>query len=93
MADHHEPATVAAQEIAQPGNRVGIEVVRRLVEYQGGSPGEEHPRELDSASLTTRERAQLLGEHPFGKPQAGGYRAGLGLGRPTSEKMELLFEA
>ena len=33
-----------------------------------------------------------MGEHPFGKSQTGGDRAGFGFGRPSTEEMELLFE-
>ena len=52
-----QAARVLAQEIAQPGDRIGVEVVRRLVEKQGGGlPGgavrEQDAGQLDPAALT-----------------------------------------
>ena len=36
VADDHQPAGVCPQEVAQPADRVGVEVVGRLVEQQRG---------------------------------------------------------
>ena len=72
VADHDQAAVVARQEAAQPGDRVGVEVVGRLVEQQGLGVGEQDPGQLDAAALTAGEGAQRLGQHPVG--QARGWR-------------------
>ena len=92
MADHHEPAAVSAEEMAQPRDRVGVEMVRRLVQDERGGTGEQHPGQLDPAALAPRERAERLGEHPVGKSEAGGDRTGFGFGRPSAAELELLLE-
>jgi hypothetical protein len=51
---------VGAQELAQPDDRVGVEVVGRLVEEQGRRTGEQDPGQLDPAPLPAGEGAQLL---------------------------------
>ena len=63
MGDHDEPAAVRLEVVAQPDDRVRVEVVRRLVEEQRLDPGEQDARELDAAALTTGQRAQRLAEH------------------------------
>ena len=57
VGDHHQAALVVAQELAQPADRVGVEVVGRLVEQQRLGPGEQDAGELDPTSLAARERA------------------------------------
>ena len=92
VADNHEPAAVSAEEMAQPRDRVGVEMVRRLVQDEGGGTREQHAGQLDPAPLTPGEGAEHLGEHPVGQSEAGGDRTGLGFGRPSPAELELLLE-
>ena len=92
VADHHEPAVMGTQEVTEPGDRVGVEMVRRLVQDERRCAGEKYPGQLHSAALATREGAERLGEDPVGEAQAGSDRSRFGLGGPSAEKVELLFE-
>ena len=92
VADHDDAAGVATEEPAQPGDRVGVEVVRRLVEQQRLGAGEQHARELDPAPLAARERAEPLGEHALREAEAGRDRRGLRLSGPAAERDEALLE-
>ena len=65
MADHDQPALVRLEELAQPDDRVGVEVVGGLVEQQGLGAGEEDPGQLDAAALTTRQGLERLAEDPL----------------------------
>ena len=76
VRDHDEPALVLGQEVAQPANRVGVEVVRGLVEKQRGlrlarplARGEENLRELHAAALATRQGLQLLVQDSAGQTE------------------------
>ncbi len=71
VADHDQAAPVRLEEVAQPDDRVGVEVVGGLVEQQRLGAGEQDPRELDPAPLATGEGAQRLAEHPLLDPEAG----------------------
>ncbi len=76
MADDDESTLVVLQESPQPGDRVGVEVVGRLVEQQRrvrlpgtvGS-GKQDARQLDSSSLATGQSAQRLTEHTVGQAE------------------------
>ena len=77
VGDHDQAALVAGEEAAQPGDRVGVEVVGRLVEQQDAAAGlagvaEQDAGQLDAAALAAGEGADGLGEHPVG--QARGWR-------------------
>ena len=88
VGDHHEPALVVAQEVAQPHDRVGVEVVGRLVEQQRLGAGEQDPGQLDPATLTAREGAQRLVHQPVGDADRGGDLGGLGLGGVPARSVE-----
>ncbi len=92
VADHDEAAGVVLQELAQPDDGVGVEVVGRLVEDHRAGIREQDARELDAASLAARERLQLLVEDAVRQVQVAGDGCGLGFGRVTAEHMELLLE-
>ena len=92
VADHHDAALVRAQEVAQPGDRVGVEVVGRLVEQQRGRVGEQDPGQLDPAPLAAGQRAQRLVEHPVGQAEVGADPGGLGLGRVAAERGEAVLQ-
>ena len=70
VADHHQAALVRDQEVAQPHDRVGVEVVGRLVEQQRLGAAEEDPGQLDPAALASRQGAQRLAEDPVLDAQA-----------------------
>ena len=93
MADHHQAAAVALEVIAQPGHRVGVQVVGGLVEQHGLGAGEQDPGQLDPAPLTTGQGVQRLVQHPVGQAEAGGDRGRLRLGRVPAEHREPFFQA
>ena len=75
VADHDQPALVRLEELAQPDDRVGVEVVGGLVEQQRLGAGEQDPGQLDAAALATGEGLQLLGEDPLLDAEAAGDRS------------------
>ena len=91
VADHEQGALVLTQEAEQPGLRVDVEVVRRLVEAQHVGAGEQDARQFDAASLATRQRADRLVEPGVGDPEAGRHRPGLALGRVPTGRAERLL--
>ena len=93
VGDHDEAAAVGLEVVAQPDDRVGVEVVGRLVEEQGVGVREQDPGELDAAALTAGERVQRLAEHPVGQAERGGDGGGLGLGGVPALGEELRLQA
>ena len=89
VADHHESTGVPEQERAQPDDRVGIEVVGRLVEQQGVVLGEQDPGQLDPAPLTARELPDRLVEGTRRQTDTCSQTSGFGLGRITAACLEL----
>ncbi len=75
VADHDEAAAVALEEVAQPDDRVGVEVVGRLVEDQHLGVGEQDPGQLDAAALAAGEGPQRLVEDAVLDAEAGRDRA------------------
>jgi len=53
VADHQQRTPVLTEEPHQPGLRVDVEVVGRLVETEHVAAGEEDPRQFDATPLTT----------------------------------------
>jgi hypothetical protein len=92
VADHDQPALVVLQELAQPHDAVGIEVVGRLVEDHRLRVGEQDARELDAAALTTGEGLQRLIEDPIREREVVGDGCRLRLGRIAAEGFEPLGE-
>ena len=93
VGDHQDAAGVAAQELAQPGHRIGVEVVGGLVEQHRVGVREQDAGQLHASALTARERAQRLVEHAVRKVQVRGDRGGLGLGRVAAAGLELGLQA
>ena len=60
MRDRDHGAPVLGQEALEPRDRLGVEVVRRLVEQQQIGGGEEEPAERDAPPLAARERSDVL---------------------------------
>jgi hypothetical protein len=99
VTDDDQTALVLLQEPAQPGDRVGVEVVGGLVEQQRGrrlrpavGGGEQDPGQLHAPALTARERAHRLGQHPLGETQVRADPRGLGLRGVAAEGGEPLLE-
>ena len=92
VADHDQPALVVLQELAQPHDAVGVEVVRRLVEDHRLGIGEQDAGELDATALTTREGLQRLVEDAVGQGEVVRDGRRLGLGRVAAERLEPLGE-
>jgi hypothetical protein len=90
VADDDEPALVVLQELAQPHDAVGVEVVGRLVEDHRLRIGEEDPRELDAATLAAGQRLQRLVEMRSGREVVGdGCRLDSAV---AAERLEALHE-
>ena len=87
---------MALEEVAQPADRVGVQVVGGLVQQQGaglaGRVGEQDAGQLDAPPLAAGQGAQRLGQHPLGQPQVGADPSGLGLAGIAAECGEALFQ-
>src|SRR5262249_34032582 len=57
VADDDEGAWPAVEDVLQGGQRVGVEVVRRLVQEQHVRAGHQQPEQLEPASLAAGEVA------------------------------------
>ncbi len=60
MGDGHDRAAVLVEETLEPVDRLGVEVVRRLVEQQQVRVLEEEPCQGHAASLAAAKRADVL---------------------------------
>ncbi len=89
VADDHEPAAVRLEEVAQPDDRVGVEVVGRLVEQHDLGAGEQDPRELDATPLTAGQGADGLGEDALLDAEGGRHLSGLRLGGVPATGVQL----
>jgi len=99
VADHHQPAGVVAQEVPQPAQRIGVEVVGRLVEQQdrrrpgsGVRRGKQNPGQLNSAPLTPGQGAQLLSQDAVRQPQTRADTARFAFGAIAAQRGETLLE-
>ena len=73
-------------------DRVGVQVVGRLVQQQRVRAAEQDPGQLDPPPLPAGQRAQRLLQHPVRQPEAGRDRRGLGLGGVAAEHGQPLLE-
>ena len=87
-----QTALVVLQELPQPHDAVGIQVVRRLVEDHRLRVREEDAGKFDASALTTRQRTERLVEDAVGQCQVVGDRGCLGLGGVPAESLEALGE-
>ncbi len=92
VADDHQATGVLLQVAPQPGDRVGVEVVGRLVEQQRRRVGEQDAGQLDPAALAAGERPDPLPQHPLGQAQVAADPGSLGLGAVAAEVAEPLLE-
>ena len=79
VAHHQQRAPIRAQEADEPCLRVGVEVVRGLVEEQELAPGEQDSGELDPPALTTGKRSERQVETVVGQAEAAHDLASIGL--------------
>ena len=78
--------------VAQPGDRVRVQVVRRLVQQQHLRVAEQDPGQLDPAPLAPGQGAERLVHHPVGQPEAGGEGRRLRFGRVPAQHGHPLFQ-
>ena len=92
VAHDHERPAVGTQQVQQPGPRVGVEMVRRLVEQEQLASREQDPHELQPTSLTTGERAEGEIKPVIGEPDPRCEASHLRLGRVPAGRLEALLE-
>ena len=59
MGDRHDGAGVVLQELLEPVDALGVEVVGRLVEQQQVGAAEQQPAQRDAAALATGQRGDV----------------------------------
>ena len=59
VRDRDDGAREVVQEVLEPGDRLGVEVVGRLVEQQQIRGAQQQPAEGDAAPLTARQRGDV----------------------------------
>ena len=89
VGDRHHGALVVLEEALQPGDRLGVEMVGRLVEEQQVGGGEEQPAERDPAALPAGERGHVA--VAFGQAQGVHGPVELGLEAPRIVAVDLLL--
>ena len=92
VRNDHDAAGEGLDPVAQPDDRIVIEVVCGFVEEQHVRVGEQHAGEFDPSALTTGEGIEGLIEHPVFKPQRVCDLGRLGVGCPTTGVRKLLVE-
>ena len=90
VGDDQKPALVFLQIPAQPFDRIGVQMVGRLVQDHRVRIGEQDPRQLHTAALPAGERAERLVHDLLRQSQRFGHRVGLGLRRVTAGLVEVL---
>ncbi len=88
---------MVGEEAAQPGDRVGVQVVGRLVEQQDAAAvltgvAEQDPGQFDAPALAAGEGADGLGQGAVGQAEVGADPGRLGLGRVPAEGGELVLQ-
>ncbi len=66
VADHDQPAAMRTEEVSQPPDRVGVEVVGGLVQEQRLGVTEEDAGQFDPPPLPAGQGPQRLCQHPVG---------------------------
>ena len=92
VGDDHDATGEGLDPVAEPHDRIVVEVVRGLVQQQHVRVGEEHARQLDASTLATRQRIEGLIEHPVFESQRVRDLGRLGVGCPAAGVRKLLVE-
>ena len=80
------------EELTEPGDGVGVEVVGGLIEEHGLGVRVQDAGQLHAAALATGEGLERLVQQPVRQGQVGADRGGLGLGRVAAGGQELGFQ-
>ena len=89
MGDGDDGARVLGEEPLEPGDRLGVEMVRRLVQEQQVRRGQEQPAQGDAPPLASRESRDVA--VALGRPQRVHRAVELGVERPRIAPVDLLL--
>ena len=92
VGDDQDATGEGLDPVAQPHDRIVVEVVGGLVEEEHVGVGEEHAGELDAAALAARERVEPLIQDAILEAEGVGDLCGLRVGCPAARIRELLIE-
>ena len=92
MRDRDHGALVGIQKIAQPLDRVQIQMVGRLVEQKDVRIFQNDAREVDAGFLAAGEHLKLLCAHVAGDFQTVAHLVHLDIQRVAAERFQLLLE-
>ena len=89
MRDGDDGARVLGEEPLEPGDRLGVEMVRRLVQEQQVRRGQEQPAQSDAPPLASGEGRDVA--VALGHPQRVHRAVELGVERPRVAPVDLLL--
>ncbi len=100
VRDDHHAAVEVLEVVTQPDDRVGIQMVGRLVQQQHhpgrrtvlGAGAEQDPGQFHPSPLATGERVHGLGQDPVRQSEVGTDPGSLGFGGVPAEAGELLLD-
>ena len=92
MADHDQAALVVLQELAQPGDGVGVEVVGGLIQEHGFRVRVQDAGEFHAAPLPTGQGFERLVQQAVRQGEVGADRCGLGFGSVAAGGQEFGFQ-
>ena len=91
MADHQQGALERHEVPQQPVPGVGVEVVRRFVQQEQVATGEQDAGQLETASLTARQRPDGERKAVNRKTEPDHETVDLALGRVPAQPLERLL--
>ena len=89
VGDGDDGARVLGEEPLEPGDRLGVEMVRRLVQEQQVRRGQEQPAQSDAPPLASGE--VVTSRSPSGTRSASIARSSVGVERPRVAPVDLLL--
>ncbi len=92
VADHEHAAGEFREVVAEPVDRVGVEVVGGLVEQQDARLGEQHAPEHQPRLLASADLGQFGVVRQVGHVEALAYVIDAGLGGPAVDRLEAFEE-
>ncbi len=92
VADHDQAALVVLEELPEPGDGVGVEVVGGFVEEHRLGVGVQDAGQFHTAALTAGKRLERLVQQPVRQCEVGADRRGFGLGGVTAGRQEFGFQ-